>query len=404
MIDCSNTLFTCKVLLDMLFTRLQNQAEAFTELSQRVGRLEVRDLDKEEMLRRVQFCEEKLSELTASKLSPFKQQEIMARIEALEKSPVAPANGLAAESRDIAQQGSYLPTSPAPRPPSSRPVPPSLVSVTAPTNYFDSSSTQPPVSSAPVMIAMEIPAEYEQRLAAVEDKLRGVYNLSGKLISLEAMAEKMGTAIPDLDYNPTLISNLPKPRPETYIPLPDTISAPHSSPEAPSSALASELNIAIRKVARENEELAIALGVVKTEILKNKAEQEEGDAKLSKRIDGIQSQSLESERRLTSDLVAVRTLAKKEPEVSFADIEVIKSKIDAAAKEGRDAHEAVSALKSKEIKALNDSLLELKDSKKDGGGSAGMREMDTLFHNRSMSTCHYVIPPCSDLTLSLSLS
>ena len=149
----------------------------------------MRDLDKDEMLRRVQFCEEKLSELTASKLSPFKQQEMISRIETLEKLLVAVQApniniGLVAESRVLEQQASYIPPSPPPPP----------VPAPAPSVQLESSSGQS--APAPDIIAMEVPAEYEQRLAAVEDKLKGVYNLAGKLISLESMAEKMGTSIP----------------------------------------------------------------------------------------------------------------------------------------------------------------------------------------------------------------
>jgi hypothetical protein len=42
----------------------------------------------------------------------------------------------------------------------------------------------------------------ESRLAEVEGKLLGVYNLSGKLIALEGMMAEFGHNIPDLEYNP----------------------------------------------------------------------------------------------------------------------------------------------------------------------------------------------------------
>ena len=39
----------------------------------------------------------------------------------------------------------------------------------------------------------------EARLAEMEGKLKGVYNLSGKLIALEGMAAEFGFEIPDLE-------------------------------------------------------------------------------------------------------------------------------------------------------------------------------------------------------------
>lgn len=39
----------------------------------------------------------------------------------------------------------------------------------------------------------------EARLAEIEGKLKGVYNLSGKLIALEGMAAELGFEIPDLE-------------------------------------------------------------------------------------------------------------------------------------------------------------------------------------------------------------
>jgi hypothetical protein len=42
--------------------------------------MESRDIDGQELLRRVQLCESRLNEFKESKLSPFNQQEIMSRL------------------------------------------------------------------------------------------------------------------------------------------------------------------------------------------------------------------------------------------------------------------------------------------------------------------------------------
>lgn len=60
------------------------QPDAFTSNSQ-VERMEAKEIDGQELLERVQLCEGKLSEFTESKLSPFNQQDITARLEELEQ-------------------------------------------------------------------------------------------------------------------------------------------------------------------------------------------------------------------------------------------------------------------------------------------------------------------------------
>ena len=103
-----------QVLLETLFSRLQSQANLFNDLTRRVSyiphgslsfalrihavawpdaamsssqveRMEAKEIDGQELLQRVQLCEGKLSEFTESKLSPFNQQDIMARVEELEQ-------------------------------------------------------------------------------------------------------------------------------------------------------------------------------------------------------------------------------------------------------------------------------------------------------------------------------
>ena len=180
------------------------------------------------------------------------------------------------------------------------------------------------------------------------------------------------------------MSQLPQPKPETYIPPPireGVMPLGHVS-DAPASAQTTELSLAIKKVTRETEELSLALGVIRSEVTKVKVEADEGDTKLSRRIDLLQGQHLDSERRLNTELSSVRALTKRDPEVSFADIEVIKSKIEAVSKEAKEAHDAASSLKEKEVKILSESIQELKDSKKEGSSSA-LRDIDNLFHSRS---------------------
>ena len=50
-----------------------------------VEKIEARDIDGKELLQRVQTCEGKLEEFTASRLSPFNQQDIISRLEQLEQ-------------------------------------------------------------------------------------------------------------------------------------------------------------------------------------------------------------------------------------------------------------------------------------------------------------------------------
>ena len=47
--------------------------------------MEARDIDGKELLQRLQMCEEKLSEFTESKLSPFNQQEFNTRLQQMEE-------------------------------------------------------------------------------------------------------------------------------------------------------------------------------------------------------------------------------------------------------------------------------------------------------------------------------
>ena len=62
--------------------------------------MEARDIDGKELLMRVQQCEEKLSEFTESKLSPFNQQEILGRLGMLEEHQKAQDEALALAAKE----------------------------------------------------------------------------------------------------------------------------------------------------------------------------------------------------------------------------------------------------------------------------------------------------------------
>eukprot|EP00955_Chlamydomonas_euryale_P028816 303980-Chlamydomonas_euryale.AAC.25 len=115
---------------------------------QHVERMETRDLGTKELLRRLQLCEGKLHDIGSTKLSPFKQQEILTRLDTLEHAVEPSKKPAVADTGNISQ-----------------------------------------ISS---------------RLETLESHLCGVYNLNGKLIALEQIAGHIGVDIPDLDYNPGL--------------------------------------------------------------------------------------------------------------------------------------------------------------------------------------------------------
>lgn len=410
-----------QVLLETLFSRLQNQAQAFNDLAHRVERLEVRDMDKDEILKRMQLYEERLSglgDLATSKLSPFNQMETTGRLDKLEKQM----------EEKLAELSGPCHTGHAQTPAGSPDMAPLLdfsppAQAAAPTPTSTSSFHQPPSSmggaanlvahQGPVVFQAEISAEIASRLATVEEKLKGVYNLAGKLISLEAMAVQMGTPIPDLEFNPELASQTsPKinfsksAATPSSTPLP-TPSQPASSsglhaipstaslPAVDASSSTADLSLVIRRVAEDNREMQMALGLIRGNLSKVQTDLSESTFKTSRNLEALQASQQEAVTQLSSEIAAVRALVKREPEVSFADFSIVRSQVEAATREAQGAQEAVAALKEKEIKTLSASIAEVKKwpasaSGGDGGraspgpsgASGGVRDMDTLFHTR----------------------
>lgn len=73
--------------------------------------MEARDIDGKELLQRVQQCEERLSEFTESKLSPFNQQEIMGRLGQLEEHQKAQDEAMAAAAQEALDRAAEPPSS-----------------------------------------------------------------------------------------------------------------------------------------------------------------------------------------------------------------------------------------------------------------------------------------------------
>lgn len=130
--------------------------------------MEARDLDSHELLLRLQLCEGKVSALSASKLSPFAQQEILERLDKLEKQTQAqPPQQQQQQTQAAGGEGGGAEAAP----------------------MADQEGQQAPEGLAGL----------EARLGAVEGKLTGVYNLGGRLIALDHMAARMGVDVPDLE-------------------------------------------------------------------------------------------------------------------------------------------------------------------------------------------------------------
>ncbi len=49
--------------------------------------------------------------------------------------------------------------------------------------------------------ASVLPSQAESRIEALEAKLAGVYNLTGKLMAVEQMAAELGMEVPDLEVS-----------------------------------------------------------------------------------------------------------------------------------------------------------------------------------------------------------
>eukprot|EP00198_Chlamydomonas_reinhardtii_P013540 XP_001702877.1 flagellar associated protein [Chlamydomonas reinhardtii] len=130
-----------QLVVEQLFQRIQSQAAYLNQMKEKMERIAVKDVTADELLERIRLLESKQGEAAGPKLDPFNQQEILSRLEALENKL---ADQAAARS-EWASSGEGM-------------------------------------------------ADVESRLARLESRLSGVYNLNGKLLALEQIAGGLGVA------------------------------------------------------------------------------------------------------------------------------------------------------------------------------------------------------------------
>eukprot|EP00803_Ostreobium_quekettii_P006246 evm.model.scf_131.4 EVM.evm.TU.scf_131.4 scf_131:27010-29860(-) len=135
----------------MLFKRLRKQAKAFVDFKEQLEFLKHNAIDSSEVLQRVGSVEGSVRELTESKLSPFRQVEILERLERMEEEG---ARALA-ERREASEEAHR--------------------------------------SQSP-------------RLDRLENQLLGVSNLPGRMAAVDDMAEQLGVEVPYLELSD---SNVP---------------------------------------------------------------------------------------------------------------------------------------------------------------------------------------------------
>ncbi|KAG2450578.1 hypothetical protein HYH02_005079 [Chlamydomonas schloesseri] len=136
-----------QLVVEQLFQRIQSQAAYLNQMKEKMERIAVKDMTADELLERIKLLESKQGEAAGPKLDPFNQQEILSRLEALENKL---ADQAAARS-EWASSGEGM-------------------------------------------------ADVESRLARLEARLSGVYNLNGKLLALEQIAGGLGVPVPDLEF------------------------------------------------------------------------------------------------------------------------------------------------------------------------------------------------------------
>ncbi|GIL44494.1 hypothetical protein Vafri_1945 [Volvox africanus] len=141
-----------QLVIENLFQRLQAQANFIHQMKDKMERIAVKDVTADELLHRIKLLEAQQGDAAGPKLNPFNQQEILNRLEALEKklADAGPEKG-STNQRD------------------------------RPTSRGDD-------------------ADLDVRLTRLEKRLTGVYNLNGKLVAIEQIASGLGVAIPDLEY------------------------------------------------------------------------------------------------------------------------------------------------------------------------------------------------------------
>lgn len=415
------------VILETLFSRIQSQATLFNDVQKRVDRMEARDMDGQELFKRVKTCEEQLQEISVSKLSPFKQDEIMARLDMLEQT-AGMAMSAAEEAQAAAQVAALNPAeggedsnaSPSDAPaPSTQPAPvPAVVPTPAerPTSVGRPGSVASGGGAAEriaLQNALAREAKLEARIVELETRLAGVYNIGGKLMAVEDMAEELGIEIADTDYNPGgeggEKKKAAKPPKEPSAgplavfgaskPLAEKSSSAASSPrkvdkpatadkdlDASRTSLRSaggtrmlELTTRLTSVAEENEDLRSEIATLKERVSVLKSEVDgHHDSELT-RMEGIE-RSLEGVKEgLEKEINQVRQILKSGPEVSYADFSALQSKVDSAVNDMQTATANVTEMKEVDLASLEQDLQELrKDVKK----ANEPREMDTLFHSR----------------------
>ncbi|GLC33000.1 hypothetical protein PLESTB_000381800 [Pleodorina starrii] len=141
-----------QLVIENLFSRLQTQATFMQQMKEKMDRIAVKDVTADELLARIKLLESQQGDAAGPKLNPFNQQEIISRLEALEKK----------------------------------------MSEGGPEHSSSQREGRGP--------AHDEGPDLETRLSRLESRLRGVYNLNGKLVAVEQIATGLGVAIPDLEY------------------------------------------------------------------------------------------------------------------------------------------------------------------------------------------------------------
>ncbi|GFR47213.1 hypothetical protein Agub_g8894, partial [Astrephomene gubernaculifera] len=137
-----------QLVIENVFQRLQSQAVFMQQMKEKMDRIAVKDVQADELLDRIKLLESRQGDAAGPKLNPFNQQEILARLDALE-GKVQEASG---------ERG-------------------------------------PPSETGDGSIS-----DLEARLQRLEKRMSGVYNLNGKLVAIEQIASGLGLSIPDLEY------------------------------------------------------------------------------------------------------------------------------------------------------------------------------------------------------------
>ncbi|GAX77497.1 hypothetical protein CEUSTIGMA_g4941.t1 [Chlamydomonas eustigma] len=437
-----------QVLLETLFSRLQSQAQLFNDLQRRVERIEARDIDGQELLRRVQLCEGRLNEFKESKLSPFNQQEIMSRLaevedqvkQASEKelqipTTIPPGRILGSNQSTVGDGAAAAAATAAAAAAGQAAGQAAGLSAAHFSNFFP----QHPglmqyagAAGADGRDGLSADPRLEGRVTELEEKLKCVYNLCGKLVAVENIASELGVDIPDLQYAPgapgseasssNMASTGPHSRSQSNTPKSQTRSTgvvdrrgekPKSSGnlvvvgrkpgtslgggggdhDGGRHALGSGLGLGeiknnIQKIIGDNEALKLTVETIKNSLGGQLLDVTATADSASQRI-GVLETSFNkfkgevghdmSMGEAGHDMSMIKSHSKREAEVSYADFSKLQSQVEAAVQEVKGMETVVSAVKEGDIKSLQASIGDMQTAI---NKSNEPREIDKLFHQR----------------------